>query len=56
MFINASVPQHEELCNTSFQCCGKDVEVISPSKIQKSVLTLIEAHKTSFHILSALLV
>ena len=26
-FITASVPQREEVCNASFQCCGKDVSV-----------------------------
>ena len=28
-FITASVLQRDEVCNTSFQCCGKDVAVIS---------------------------
>ena len=33
-FITASVPQREELCNASFQCCDKDVLLFRVSKIR----------------------
>ena len=30
-FITAYIPQREEVCNASFECCGKYVTVISRS-------------------------
>ena len=48
--MTASVSQRDKVCNTSFQCYGKDVAVISRFNDSKSSLTSTEAHKTSFHI------
>ena len=33
--MTTSVPQREEVCNVSFQCCGKDVAIISRFKEPK---------------------